>query len=107
MGEHFHEGNAAKVEISEDALAKRINRRWAEDDYRLVKLTGRKAEEYGEWVVIQKPNRADIAGWGRHGPLHSRFCHTADLEALGREVGALAPHEVVAVGLHGKLREQP
>jgi hypothetical protein len=84
------------IQITAHALAKRINRRWADNDYKIVKLTGRQAAEYGEWVVIERPNAADVRGWGKHGPLHSRFCHAADLEALGREVGALAPHEVLA-----------
>jgi hypothetical protein len=85
------------VHVSANAVIKRINRCLAEKDMRLVVLRGKNAEEYGRFVVIDKPNLADIAGWGKHGPLHSRLeQENVDLETLGRELGVLKSGESVA-----------
>jgi hypothetical protein len=92
------------VPVSPGALIKRINRRLVDDDMKLVALRGKKAEEYGRFVVIDKPNLADIAGWGRHGPLHSRLeQENVDLEKLGRELGVLKSWESLADGGNGRV----
>jgi hypothetical protein len=79
-----------RCHVSADAVIKRINRRLVDDDMKLVALRGRNAEEYGRFVVIDKPNLADVANWGRHGPLHSRLeQENVDVEKLGRELGVL------------------
>jgi hypothetical protein len=83
--------------VSVGAAIKRINRELAADNMKLVKLRGRKAEEYGDFVVIDRPNVSDVVGWGMHGPLHSRIeQHNVDLTKLGRELGVLREWETVA-----------
>jgi hypothetical protein len=87
-----------QVPITTRAIVQRINRKLATDDRKLVKLRGRAAGECGDWVVVPIPNRADVRGWGRAGPLSRVEQYNVDLDALGREIGVLRPWEMVAEG---------
>jgi hypothetical protein len=89
--------SASRVPVTERALIQRINRKLAEDDMKLVKLRGHSARAHGEFVVLEKPSFADVIGWGRNGPLHSRIEQTdVDLAELAAELGVLKPGETLA-----------
>ena len=80
--------------ITTNALVKRINRRLSAREELVVRLRGKAAGEHVDYVLIPKPNLADVMGWGRHGP-PSRFAPVWNLETFGRELGVLAATERV------------
>jgi hypothetical protein len=90
---------ARRVPVTERAIVQRINRLlggdnapdpWNNGPYQLVALRGAAAEEFGDWVLVPTPNSADVM------PLSRIERDNVDLEAFGREIGALKPWEEVA-----------
>ena len=78
------------------ALIQRINRKLAENDQKLVKLRGKAAEEFGEYVIVPVPSVADVAGHGEAGPLSRIEKWNIGLDKLGRELGVLRTWETLA-----------
>ena len=83
------------TEVTARALVQRINRNLDEEGLKLVKLRGRAAEEWGEYVIVLLPSRGDVRGWGPSGPITASRIekHGIELEKLGRELGVMRPSE--------------
>ena len=72
-----------RVAVTMRALVQRINRRLYDDDQMLKKTRGQRASvELGPYYILDYRNFTVVA---QH----------VDPEALGRELGALQPYEVV------------